>query len=210
MHHDAVEDEPRIYTETLDVTQGRLVIGFRLGECMEDPDKASLSMFNTIFGAGVTSKLFTNVREKMQLCYYASSFADSHKGLLIASAGIDFDKYDLAKDEILHQLDEIRNGNITDDEMETARKGICSDLSSMQDSQGTMESYTIGNVLDGWNVTPEEYIELVKAVTKEDVIAIAQSTVCDMIYFLRGEEKGEAPEDEEGEPNLESTEDESE
>ena len=206
----AVEDEPRIYTETLDVTQGRLVIGFRLGECMEDPDKASLSMFNTIFGAGVTSKLFTNVREKMQLCYYASSFADSHKGLLIASAGIDFDKYDLAKDEILHQLDEIRNGNITDDEMETARKGICSDLSSMQDSQGTMESYTIGNVLDGWNVTPEEYIELVKAVTKEDVIAIAQSTVCDMIYFLRGEEKGEDPEDEEGEPNLESTEDESE
>ena len=192
------------------MTQGRLVIGFRLGECMEDPDKASLSMFNTIFGAGVTSKLFTNVREKMQLCYYASSFADSHKGLLIASAGIDFDKYDLAKDEILHQLDEIRNGNITDDEMETARKGICSDLSSMQDSQGTMESYTIGNVLDGWNVTPEEYIELVKAVTKEDVIAIAQSTVCDMIYFLRGEEKGEDPEDEEGEPNLESTEDESE
>jgi predicted Zn-dependent peptidase len=80
----------------------------------------------------------------------------------------------------------------------------------MQDSQGTMESYTIGNVLDGWNVTPEEYIELVKAVTKEDVIAIAQSTVCDMIYFLRGEEKGEDPEDEEGEPNLESTEDESE
>ena len=184
----SVEDEPRIYTETLDVTQGRLVIGFRLGECMEDPDKAALSMFNTINGAGVTSKLFVNVREKLQLCYYASSSADSHKGLLFATAGIDFDRFEEAKNEMLHQLDEIRNGNITDEEMAYARKGICSDLASMQDSQTAMESYTISNILDGWVVTPEEYMELVQDVTKEDVMAIANSVVCDMIYFLRGEE----------------------
>ncbi|MBP5237236.1 MAG: insulinase family protein, partial [Clostridia bacterium] len=172
----------------LDVTEGRLVIGFRFGECMEDPDKAALSVFNTVYGAGVTSKLFVNVRERLQLCYYASSSADSHKGLLFASAGIDFDRFDEAKDEMLHQLDEIRNGNITDEEMEYAKKGICSDLKSMQDSQAAMESYTITNILDGWMVTPEEYIELVNAVTKEDVIAVANSTVCDLIYFLRGEE----------------------
>ena len=155
---------------------------------MEDPDKAALSMFNTIHGAGVTSKLFVNVREKLQLCYYASSSADSHKGLLLATAGIDFDRFDEAKTEMLHQLDEIRNGNITDEELAYARKGICSDLASMQDSQSAMESYTISNILDGWAVTPEEYMELVQNVTKEDVMAIANSVVCDMIYFLRGEE----------------------
>ena len=200
----SVEEEPRIYTETLDVTQGKLVIGFRLGECMEDPDKAALSVFNTVYGAGVTSKLFMNVRERLQLCYYASSAADSHKGLLFASAGIDFDKFDEAKDEILRQLDEIRNGNITDEEMEYAKKGICSDLKSMQDSQTAMESYTITNILDGWTVTPEEYTELVKAVTKEDVMAIANSTVCDLIYFLRGEE-GAAEETDEDFENEEDS-----
>ncbi len=200
----SVEEEPRIYTETLDVTQGKLVIGFRLGECMEDPDKAALSVFNTVYGAGVTSKLFVNVRERLQLCYYASSTADSHKGLLFASAGIDFDKFDEAKDEILRQLDEIRNGNITDEEMEYAKKGICSDLKSMQDSQTAMESYTITNILDGWTVTPEEYTELVKAVTKEDVMAIANSTVCDLIYFLRGEE-GAAEETDEDFENEEDS-----
>ena len=184
----SVEEEPRIYTEYLDVTQGRLVIGFRLGECMENPDKAALSVFNTVFGAGVTSKLFVNVREQMQLCYSVSSFADSHKGLLFASAGIDFDRFEDAKNEILHQLDEIRNGNITEEELAYARKGICSDLASMQDSQGAMESYTISNILDGWNVTPEEYSELVNHVTKEDVMAVADSVVCDLIYFLRGSE----------------------
>lgn len=188
----SVEEEARIYTETLDVTQGRLVIGFRLGDCMEDPDKAALSMFNTIYGAGVTSKLFMNVREKLQLCYYTSSAADSHKGLLFASAGIDFDRFDEAKEEMLHQLDEIRSGNITDEEMAYARKGICSDLASMQDSQSAMESYTISNILDGWIVSPEEYIQLIQEVTKEDVIAIANSVVCDMIYFLRGDETEES------------------
>ena len=200
----SVEEEPRIYTETLDVTQGKLVIGFRLGECMEDPDKAALSVFNTVYGAGVTSKLFVNVRERLQLCYYASSTADSNRGLLFASAGIDFDKFDEAKDEILRQLDEIRNGNITDEEMEYAKKGICSDLKSMQDSQTAMESYTITNILDGWTVTPEEYTELVKAVTKEDVMAIANSTVCDLIYFLRGEE-GAAEETDEDFENEEDS-----
>ena len=200
----SVEEEPRIYTETLDVTQGKLVIGFRLGECMEDPDKAALSVFNTVYGAGVTSKLFVNVRERLQLCYYASSTADSDRGLLFASAGIDFDKFDEAKDEILRQLDEIRNGNITDEEMEYAKKGICSDLKSMQDSQTAMESYTITNILDGWTVTPEEYTELVKAVTKEDVMAIANSTVCDLIYFLRGEE-GAAEETDEDFENEEDS-----
>ena len=188
----SVEEEPRIYTETLDVTQGKLVIGFRLGECMEDPDKAALSVFNTVYGAGVTSKLFVNVRERLQLCYYASSSADSHKGLLFASAGIDFDRFEDAKNEMLRQLDEIRNGNITDEEMEYAKKGICSDLASMQDSQTAMESYTISNILDGWLVSPEEYSELVKDVTKEDIIAIANSTVCDLIYFLRGDEDSAA------------------
>ena len=145
-----------------------------------------------------------NVRERLQLCYYTSSSADSHKGLLFASAGIDFDKFDEAKDEILRQLDEIRNGNITDEEMEYAKKGICSDLKSMQDSQTAMESYTITNILDGWTVTPEEYTELVKAVTKEDVMAIANSTVCDLIYFLRGEEDTAAETDEDFENEEDS------
>ena len=75
----AVEDKPRYFEEKLDVGQGKLVLGYRLGECMEDPDKAAIQVFNAVYGAGVTSKLFMNVREKLSLCYYASSFADVRK-----------------------------------------------------------------------------------------------------------------------------------
>ena len=108
-------------------------------------------------------------------------------------------------EELLHEsLSEFGVPEYTDEEMEYAKKGICSDLKSMQDSQTAMESYTITNILDGWTVTPEEYTELVKAVTKEDVMAIANSTVCDLIYFLRGEE-GAAEETDEDFENEEDS-----
>ena len=69
----AVEAEPRYFEEHMDVTQGKLVLGFRLGECMEDPDRAAIHVFNAVYGSGATSRLFLNVREKLQLCYYAQA-----------------------------------------------------------------------------------------------------------------------------------------
>ena len=76
----AVEESVREFTDELSVTQGKLVMGYRLGDCMEDPDIAALYVFNAVFGGCVTSKLFMNVREKLSLCYYASSLVDLHKG----------------------------------------------------------------------------------------------------------------------------------
>ena len=109
----ALEAEPRYFTEEMDVTQGNLAMGFRLGKCMEDPDEPAVRVFNAVFGGGPTSKLFSNVRERLSLCYYANSTIDLHKGLLVVSSGIDFDKYDAAKDEILAQLEAMRRGEIT-------------------------------------------------------------------------------------------------
>ena len=82
----AVEESVREFTDELSVTQGKLVMGYRLGDCMEDPDIAALYVFNAVFGGCVTSKLFMNVREKLSLCYYASSLVDLHKGILTNSA----------------------------------------------------------------------------------------------------------------------------
>ena len=184
----AVEAEPRYYEEKLDVTQGKLVLGYRLGECMENPDKAAIIVFNAVFGSGVTSKLFVNVREKLSLCYYASSMTDSRKGIMIISSGIEFENFEAAKAEILHQLDEVKNGNITDDELKFAKAGLISECTAMLDAPGELESYTFGRTLDGDDCSPEEYAECIRNVTKEDVIKIANSVECDLIYFLKGED----------------------
>ena len=135
----AVEDTVRSFTDEMAVTQGKLVLGYRLGECMEEPDIAALFVFNAVFGSGVTSKLFMNVREKLSLCYYAGSTVDTHKGLMLVSSGVDFDKADAAKAEIFAQLDAVKRGDITDEELDAARRSVASDLRSFLDSQGELE-----------------------------------------------------------------------
>lgn len=182
----AVEDTVRSFTDEMAVTQGKLVLGFRLGECMEVPDIAAIYVFNAVYGSGVTSKLFMNVREKLSLCYYASSAVDTHKGVMLVSSGVDFDKAGAAKAEILAQLDAVKNGEITDAELDAAKRSVASDLRACLDSQGELEGFYLANTLDGLEFSPDELAELVNEVRREDVIAIANSVVLDAEYFLQG------------------------
>lgn len=193
----AVEAQPRYVEEEMNVSQGKLVIGFRLGDVMEEPDIAAIYVFNSVFGSGSTSKLFVNVREKLQLCYYAGSSVDIHKGIMLVSSGIEFDKFDAAKAEILSQLDEMKNGNITDDELNAAKSGIASVLRSGMDSQGELEGFFLSQTLAGLDYGPMELAQLVEEVTKDSVVSVAKSVECDLVYFLKG--SGEAAEDEEAE-----------
>ena len=191
----ALEEQPRFLEEKLAVTQGKLVMGFRLGECMEDPDPAALYVFNDVYGSGTTSKLFVNVRERLQLCYYASSLVDIHKGIMLVSSGIEFDKLDAARDEILAQLEAVARGEISEEELTAAKVGIASELRAMTDSQGELEGFYLSQTLDGLDYGPLELAELVMDVTKEEVAAVAKSVVCDQIYFLSGNGESEEEED---------------
>ena len=192
----AVEDKVRFVEEEMDVTQGKLVLGFRLGECMEEPDIPALYVFNAVYGSGATSKLFMNVREKLSLCYYASSAVYLHKGIMLVSSGIEFDKLDAARDEILAQLDSVRRGEITDDELRSAKKSVASDLRAVQDSIGELEGFYLSQALDGLDYGPAELAALAEDVTKEDVQAIAKSIECDLIYFLKGSGEEDGSDDE--------------
>ena len=182
----AVEDKVRSFVDEMSVTQGKLVMGFRLGECMEEPDLAAIYVFNAVYGSGVTSKLFMNVREKLSLCYYASSTVDTHKGIMLVSSGVDFDKVDEAKSEILAQLEAVKSGDISDEELEAARRSVASDLCACLDSQGELEGFYLANTIDGLEFSPDELAALVCDVSREDVIKIASSVVLDAEYFLRG------------------------
>lgn len=189
----AVEDKVRSFVDEMSVTQGKLVMGFRLGECMEEPDLAAIYVFNAVYGSGVTSKLFMNVREKLSLCYYASSLVDTHKGIMLVSSGVDFDKVDEAKSEILAQLEAVKSGDISDEELEAARRSVASDLCACLDSQGELEGFYLANTIDGLEFSPDELAALVCDVSREDVIKIASSVVLDAEYFLRGGSEDNEP-----------------
>ena len=182
--------EPQLVEEHMDVSQGKLALGFRTGglTCWEE-EYPALVMCNAIFGGTPLSKLFLNVREKLSLCYYASSMLEKMKGLVLVSSGIEFDKYQQARDEILAQLEAIRRGEIEDWELEGARSTMRSALISLSDSQGAMENYCLGQAATGQSEDPETMQRLLDQVTPERIRAAAQSVTLDTVYFLHGKEE---------------------
>ena len=186
-----VEENTRYFTEKMDVSQGKLVIGFRLGEIMEDPDIPAIRLMNTVFGGGVSSKLFMNVREKLSLCYFASSGVDLFKGVMFVVSGIEPNNRDVALAEIFRQLDAVREGEITDDEFSAAKLALMSQLRGVTDGAGELESFWLSQNVLGLDYGPDEMAALVEDVTKEQVAAVARSVVCDMVYFMTGEEDGD-------------------
>ena len=182
----ALEDKPRVRREEMAVSQGKLVVGWRLGECMEEPDPAALRVFVSLYGGSAMSKLFVNVREKLSLCYYASAIADIHKGTLFAYAGTEFADAERAADEIVAQLESVARGEISPEELQAAKSDVISALRSSLDSQVDLEGFFLSAAVDGLELQPEELCALVEDVTAEDVAAIAAGCECDMIYFLTG------------------------
>ncbi|MBE6963205.1 MAG: insulinase family protein [Ruminococcaceae bacterium] len=179
--------EPLRIEETMDVTQGKLGMGF---SCVAD-DTAALLMGNTLFGGSSNSKLFMNVREKLSLCYYASSLYHRQKGIITVSSGIEFDKYQEAYDEILRQLDAVCRGELEDWEMEAARSTLLNAYASMGDSQGKLENFYLGQAATGQHETPEELAAQVRDVTLERITAAMSAVALDTVYFLRGKEAAE-------------------
>ena len=175
--------------ETLDVKQGKLCIGLRTGITGLDPDFPALMLLNAVFGAGTTSKLFMNVREKMSLCYYASSSVEKHKGIMVVSSGIETGNYERARAEIFRQLDACVQGDITDEELENARRAILSALRASLDSPGRMDEYSLGCALAGSDVPLETLMEQIRSVTRQQICDAARKLSVDTIYFLKGAEE---------------------
>lgn len=188
----SLEANPRYFKDELDVTQGKLAIGFRLGDCMQNPDTAAIKVFNAVYGGCVTSKLFMNVREKLSLAYFASSIVDLHKGILAVSSGIEFDKYDAALSEIFAQLEAVKNGSFSDEELQAAKRAVAGAYRSTEDSLGALEDFYLSQALTGPDCSPSELAALAEDVSKEEVVSIAAGVECDAVYFLRGIRKEDA------------------
>ena len=170
--------------DEMDVTQGKLGMGFSCGS----DDTAALLMGNTLFGGSSNSKLFLNVREKLSLCYYASSLYHRQKGLITVSSGIEFENFQKAYDEIMAQLDAVRTGDLEDWEMEGAKSTLLNAYASMGDSQGKLENFYLGQAATGQSETPEELAKQVQEVTPERIFRAMETVQLDTVYFLRGKE----------------------
>ena len=173
-------------TETMEVAQGKLCMGFTTPITIGHPDFAAMQVCNAMFGAGMTSKLFMNIREKMSLCYSIGSGYYGSKGILTVSAGIDSDMDAAVRKEVLHQLACCQKGDFTAEELESARQSLISGLQATHDSPGSIEGYYATAALSGLSMTPAEYIRAIEAVTAEQAAAAAGTLTLHTVYFLKG------------------------
>ena len=177
------------FSETMDINQGKLSMGFVTPVDYWHPDYTAMQVFNAVYGAGMTSKLFVNVREKLSLCYYAGSGYYGSKGIVTVSSGIDECNYAKAKEEILRQLSLTATGNITREELAAAKNAIISGLRSVPDSPRALESFYGTLFISGCGEDLEERIAAVEAVTAEDVARCAWTLKLHTVFFLKGEVK---------------------
>lgn len=180
-----VNDVKRV-TEEQQIVQGKLSIGFRTNVYANDENYPAMMMYNSILGSGIFSKLFNNVREKLSLCYYASSSVDYLKGIMLINSGIEVSNFQKAYDEILVQMEDIKKGNISDMEFSAAVLGTVNAVNSTADNPFVMDDYYISKIISGKMITLEELAESIKKVTKEEVMQVAKNIQLDTVYFLKG------------------------
>ena len=171
---------PNKINEIQEVTQGKLIIGLDVGKS----NKAAVSMYNTILGGGANSKLFQNVREKASLAYSAGSSYIRRKNTILIQTGIEIENYDKTLEIIEKQLEDMKNGNISDEEFNSAKELIVSSIELIEESKEDMITFYFDQNLFEENLSVTEYKEMIKKVFKEDVIEVAKKVKEDTIYFL--------------------------
>ncbi len=174
--------------EIVTAAQGKLVLGFRAGLYMDDPNQLTFSLFTELYGGAPSSKLFMHVREEKSLCYSCYASADLQKGILYVAAGIDPIQKEVAIQEILLQLDKIRQGDISDEEFQYAQSSLANGYRSLYDSAEGLETWYLRRILANCIISPEEAADHIIHITPGDVARIARGISLDTVYFLRGDE----------------------
>ena len=181
-------EKPKTVFERMDVKQGKLVMGFSCEMYGDDDMSLPMMVMCDIFGGGPYSRLFTNVREKMSLCYYCSASSVRYKGLLTVDSGVEFQNADKAVEEILNQLEVMKKGEFSDFEFQSSIKSICDSLKTYNDSQNSIDLWYALKVNNANLYSPEDIAEKIKQITKEDVIYAARGVKLHTVYKLLSKE----------------------
>jgi len=173
-------------TEQMDVNQGKLCMGFVTPVTIRDEGFVAMQLMNMVFGGGMTSKIFSHIREKLSLCYAIGSGYHGSKGILTVSAGIDSHMDKTVVQEVLNQLKACQEGNISGEELTAAKEALRSSLLATHDSPGAIENYYASAALSGLPMDPQQYMQQVEQTTVEQVRSAARQVKLHSVYFLKG------------------------
>lgn len=176
--------KPKIITETADVSQSRIFLGFLTDVDYFSEGHPAMSIFNNIFGGFDQSILFLDIREKSQLAYYVDSNYISDENMVVVSVSTTKKQEDIVIEKIKQILEDIIQGHFSDALLDQAKDNSVNSLTGILDSQ----SIGLMQQIKSFHLTNTAYdvdqrIELYKNVTREDVIQAAKSLVLDTVYI---------------------------
>ncbi len=178
------QTEPKIVTDNMEVTQGKLVMGYDV--ISNEKNLSYIAMVcNTILGVGANSKLFQNVREKASLAYTCGSSYIKRKQTVFIKAGIEIQNYEKALEIIKQQVEDMKQGKFNAQDIESAKNLIYATIYNIEEEQDTEISYYFGQELAKQNVSIEEYKKKIEEVSKEQIVEVANKMKLNTIYFLR-------------------------
>lgn len=173
--------------ENMNISQGKISIGFRTQIDAKSQMYPALVIFNSIFGGSTTSKLFENVREEMSLCYYASSSIEKIKGVMSVNSGIEIENYEVAKTAILKQFTDMQEGDFSNEDINSAKLTVLNNLNSAKDSKYALEDFYLGQAICENLEQIDDLILAVDRVSKQQIIDVANMIKTDTIFFLKGQ-----------------------
>lgn len=177
--------------ERLPVTQAKLGMGFRAGIALPDAETDALQLACTVLGGSPHALLFLNVREKLSLCYYCFSRYERHKGLVLIESGVEEQNAEKAREEILKQLDALKAGAFSEDDLHFAVLSLQNAYKEVNDSLEGIASWYVAQALAGRIRTPEQAADAFGALSKNEVVRAAADIALDTVYLLAGEKEAE-------------------
>ena len=171
--------------EKMDVTQGKLVVGLDVIGRRDSDDRFKILLYNTILGDGANSKLFRIVREKESLAYTSKSNYVVQKSNIFIRAGIEVDNYEKTLNLIKEQIEDMKLGNFTEDDIENAKRFIYAGIDSIKEEQNTAIIFYYGEEMSKNKISIEEYYDKIKNISRKDIMEIAEKIKIDTVYFLR-------------------------
>ena len=172
-------------TEEMELSQSKLVMGFRTDSAIPDKEVNATRLMCAILGGTANSKLFCNVREKQSLCYYCASRYDRQKGILTVDSGVEGENIEKAEEGILKEIEDMKNGVITDFEIEATKMAVVNSFYTTNDTVSGIETWYASQLFDGSFKTIEELSAEINAVSREDIIKAAQKLTLDTVYVLK-------------------------
>ncbi|MBQ5590068.1 MAG: insulinase family protein [Clostridia bacterium] len=179
------KEQPKIVEEQMDVTQGKLCLGFAIDSDNTLNDYIVSQVFVNLYGGAPFSKLFVNVREKQSLCYYCAARLDYKKSTFMVDSGILEENKNKAYDGILEQLEEMKKGNFTDDDINASKMALSDTVVAISDIIGDVDFWYLKHCFDNLK-SVEDFLDKINKVTKEDIVNKANTVKLDTVYFLGG------------------------